>query len=470
MIMMKNIFVLAILLLAMNVFAQGQITNNKIELAVTAAGKALGQIAERKINKEGGNLVSTDGKVELKIPAGAVSKATTISILPISNLAPNGNARAYRLEPSGIKFNVPVQIVFHYKDDKEDANHHAFTGIAMQSGKGNWYSLKNIVLDTITKTISGDINHFSDWSTFEALKIMPNSSRLKVNKTIALEISHTGPVTNFEGGEDLSSLDDGMLAPLVKPKYMVIEKWTVNSVTSGNSNVGTITATGELDVNYKAPSAVPDKNPVAVEAHLGNLDFSIGAQKFNDLRISANILIYDNAYEVKMLASIKGGSNASWTGAVTYNDEGSFIVNMNKGKPEVEEIVNNLELITNNCEKIILNPTTNTGMIHIIGVKAIRAIPAQLPANPYATIEIYFIPGRVEITKFLLDCPPPPGVKERSKSGQQGVAQAFFMDMRTPLQPYIIKFLAKDEEQVIHQIGEEGGDMFVKFSVKPIKD
>ena len=56
-------------------------------------------------------------------------------------------------------------------------------GIAMQDAKGQWYSLKKFTLDTVAKTIAGNINHFSDWSKFDEIKIDPSSARLKVKKT-----------------------------------------------------------------------------------------------------------------------------------------------------------------------------------------------------------------------------------------------------------------------------------------------
>ena len=72
------------------------------------------------MNKDGGTLVSRDGTVELIIPAGALSKKTNMSIQPITNLMPNGNGLAYSLEPSGIQFQKPVQLVFHYDPEESE--------------------------------------------------------------------------------------------------------------------------------------------------------------------------------------------------------------------------------------------------------------------------------------------------------------------------------------------------------------
>ena len=41
----------------------------------------------------------------------------------------------------------------------------------MQDDKGQWYGLKKFTLDTVAKTISGNINHFSTWVSFDYLYI-----------------------------------------------------------------------------------------------------------------------------------------------------------------------------------------------------------------------------------------------------------------------------------------------------------
>src|SRR4051812_25330174 len=148
---MKNIFFFIILFSPLYSVAQDTV-------AVTKPGKADGPIAEGKFSKDGGSLVSADGKLELKIPEGALSKKTTISIQPVTNVAPNGNGEAYRLEPSGIKFEKPLQIIFHYDEDESKDSAQLMMGICMQDNTGQWYGLKKFTLDTLAKTISGNIN------------------------------------------------------------------------------------------------------------------------------------------------------------------------------------------------------------------------------------------------------------------------------------------------------------------------
>ena len=279
---MKKILLIASL--GFSIIATAQVsglTETSTQPAITAAGKPSGKLTEKKIGKEGGNISSTDGKLELKFPSGALSKSTTISVLPITNMAPNGNGIAYRLEPSDIQFKQPVKLVLHYTSEESSNDMQMLLGIAMQDKKGQWYSLKKFTIDTNTKTLSGDINHFSDWSKFEAFSLKPLSARLKVNKTIEVGVYGTASVPE-DSEDELTELGDRFLAPLTKPKFMSVQKWTVNSITNGNSNVGTTNPIHETKVNYKAPASVPNQNPVAVEAHLTGIDIKINGKKIKE--------------------------------------------------------------------------------------------------------------------------------------------------------------------------------------------
>ncbi len=64
-------------------------------------------------------------------------------------------------------------------------------GIAMQDESGQWFGLKEFSIDTIAKTISGNINHFSTWAAFEKLKLVTlyPIKRLKVKHNVPLAIS-----------------------------------------------------------------------------------------------------------------------------------------------------------------------------------------------------------------------------------------------------------------------------------------
>jgi hypothetical protein len=169
---MKKIIVFIFLFITTIVSAQNMPAEDTTEhFVITEAGKPIGKIVERMIDKDGGSLVSEDGTVELIILSGALSNKTTISIQTMTNTFQNGNGLSYRLEPSGIQFQQPVKIIFHYNPEESKDSAQLLMGIAMQDDSGQWYSLNQFTLDTVAKTISGNIDHFSIWSTFDKLKL-----------------------------------------------------------------------------------------------------------------------------------------------------------------------------------------------------------------------------------------------------------------------------------------------------------
>ncbi len=156
--------------------------------AVTGFGNPSGKKTEKQIDKSGGRLLSSDGIVELIFPEGALKKTTTISIQPVVNKLSLGEGKAYQMEPSSMEFIKPAQIVFHYDNNDAEGEMQSLMGIAMQDEKGKWFELFDTELDTVKKTVSGLITHFSVWSKFMELKLYPKYTRLKVGKTITLNI------------------------------------------------------------------------------------------------------------------------------------------------------------------------------------------------------------------------------------------------------------------------------------------
>ena len=320
---MKKIIALIFLFVSVNVSAQNNAAEDTtVKPAITAIGKPDGEKAEMKIGKEGGSFTSSDGKIRLIIPEGAVSKKTSFSIQPTANLAPNGNGKAYRMEPSGVNFQKPLQIIFHYADGELEGNSPSLLGIAMQDDKGQWFSVNKAITDTVAKTLTADIKHFSAYVNYMHSRIDPTSAKVKVNGSLRLKIITFTPLDEFG--------DDEFLTALGTNEIIYTDAWSVNGIPGGNSTVGLISASQNKSAIFQAPAQVPAQNPVAVTVQQG---FSISSKKnYGKEKLVSNITIYGDAYEVKMQAMLKGGSSASWGGIVTYRDEGSFIVSLDNNR------------------------------------------------------------------------------------------------------------------------------------------
>jgi len=468
---MKKIVAIVLLFISANVSAQNEVAEDTATTPViTAVGEPNGKKTETKITKDGGSLKSSDGMAELIFPAGAVSKKTDISIQPITNLLANGNGMAYRFEPSGTQFKKPVQVIFHYDEDETKDSMQLLLGIAMQDETGQWLGLNKTDLDTVAKTISGNITHFSDWSNFAAIKLYPSYARVKVNKELDLTIDL---VANEE--EELETLNnDPFLAPLRRRRIPWTSSWRANEILNGNNIVGTITPQSKVKATYKAPAKVPDRNPVTVTADLRGLKYTTKVRgqvtTFTDLKLVSNILIYDDAYEVTMITEIQDPTGTC-LGSTTYRDTGSFVVSLNGREARVIEKVNknisaSLTYSGGRCWNYrILKP--GTGNIHIAGTPVIKVTSPTLPGKS-AMIEISFRrnPAIFPLFEVTCKCDDAPGGPVISTNGKGIVMMAALL----PSLPQLIEFEAKEGEQTISEHGQPGGPLYAKITVKQIKE
>lgn len=423
------------------------VTDSIIKFGVTAKGKPAGEKAENKIGKDGGSITSSDGKIKLIFPEGALSKKTTISIQPTTNFAPNGNGKAYQMEPSGIIFNRPVQLIFSYNETETEGNSPILLGMAMQDETGKWASLKKVLLDSVSKTLTVNIEHFSAYVNFSLAKIYPSSAKVKVNGSLRLNIIAFEPL---EADDELT---------LLTPTQQIL-KWSVNAIDKGNSTVGLISASQNPTAIYQAPAQVPVQNPVAV-----SVEGIYSKKNLNKyvIRLLSNITIYGDAWEVKMKSVIKSGGKGVWGGIRTTTDDGSFTVSLDKKEPAVTNIINNLEKMKDDCKNILLNPTTCTGLLHVAGIKQIKITPANPPGEPYPIVEISFVPYPMEFSWVKSSCRSPDNTVGNSTSVSQEMKFGRAL-------PWDIKFFAKDGEQIIMESPKDSEDGYLKIWVTKLKD
>jgi len=115
------------------------------------------------IGAEGGSLVSSDGKVTLQVPEGALASPTTFTIAT-SRDDPAGNlGRAYALGPSGRTFKYPLKLIMSYDealpagaDPKE-----LWVAVAQQ---GEWMPLMASSVDTKKREVAAEVSSFSVYS------------------------------------------------------------------------------------------------------------------------------------------------------------------------------------------------------------------------------------------------------------------------------------------------------------------
>ncbi len=121
----------------------------------------------------GGSITSSNGKLTLDFPAGAVTADTLVTITEISpdDLPPEfdivDSDIAYQLEPEGITFGQPVivSVILDGSPVQEDGSMIADSGLLLTSTDGNLEALENLQLvadaDANSLVVSGELSHFS---------------------------------------------------------------------------------------------------------------------------------------------------------------------------------------------------------------------------------------------------------------------------------------------------------------------
>ncbi|MBS0380008.1 MAG: hypothetical protein JSS29_16125 [Proteobacteria bacterium] len=216
-------------------------------------GVAAGAATTQSVDATGGSLTSADGRITLQIPAGALAGPTQISVQPITSTVGNGVGAAYRLEPEGTTFAVPVTLTFHLSATEAPALNSTF--VATQEANGLWYSQPHQQRDATAQTVSVTSTHFSDWTIAQTLELVPNFSRVQTNGSEQL----TAKILIVSPDDDL--LASPAKAPVALPEPVVLDQqlngtkiWKVDDVIGGYDTVGFISDPGKYDSPYSEPS------------------------------------------------------------------------------------------------------------------------------------------------------------------------------------------------------------------------
>jgi hypothetical protein len=383
--------------LFISIVAIGQIDTNKFRIILppdsTPIGAADGKLISKEIAAAGGTIASEDGRVALNFPAGALTTATTISIQPAKNLAPNGAGKSYSFEPSGIKFKKPVEIIFHYTDAEAETCPPELMALAMQDRSGKWNFFDYDDFDSSKKTLRGSIEHFSGFSNIFTMKLNPLRSRVCVGDTILLSLS------------DIR----GYMGTVRSNKVPV---WYVNNTRTGQGTYGTITdysfrpmAPNAIAADYAAPKSLPDKDPVIVKLEL----YLQIRNKENALlsllkTFKCEIYLHD-AYEIKVTAIMD--NTALGMGTARYTDSSGIVVILQRNGSTFESVENTLlrqerMICPPKCTCVYANKETCRGPIHISGISSVKFVPSQ-SSNESASI--FFKAVNMDFPNITITCP-----------------------------------------------------------------
>ncbi|MDQ3606289.1 MAG: hypothetical protein M3418_08935 [Gemmatimonadota bacterium] len=231
-----------------------------------ASGSPLGESTTGTIGPEGGTLASADGRLVLRVPAGAFSQPTVVGIQPITNTNPHAVGSAYRLSPEGITFSSPVSLTFEYTLADVENRGAAGLGIAFQNGDGSWSAPIHRTVDADARRVTVQTKHFSDWSLFEMYRLTPESATVNTNASQQLDVQSC--VREESADYENQSVVTALVPTCTRlADAALVSNWSVNGTTGGSPTTGTVTQGGS-GATYTAPGAAPANNPVAVSVEI----------------------------------------------------------------------------------------------------------------------------------------------------------------------------------------------------------
>jgi hypothetical protein len=224
-----NPFIALLLILASTFYAckeQDDIIKkpeNPVVGKVTELGTPVGMAETAIIGPGGGSLTTSDKRVKIEVPSGAFASDQTVTIQPITNTNGPGKGLAYRITPHTITFAKAVKITFHYTEGELGSSIPEALGIAYQDEKRVWQAVGVSQLDTINRKVSVYTMHFSDWSLFTFLDLLPNAMTVNPGETIELQL------VGYFGDDQLVPLAAGEEAPLVEKRDVAayVKEWTL---------------------------------------------------------------------------------------------------------------------------------------------------------------------------------------------------------------------------------------------------
>jgi hypothetical protein len=364
--MKKNNLILIVLLVLTTFSAckKGGGDTPDIKPAITPVGTNDGTAITKTIGSGGGGLMSQDGKMELIIPSGALSTNTDITIQPITNNVPNGRGKAYRCTPDGLQFAKDITVKFYYAEEDAAVTKPEYMQVAFQNADGTWKVVDKVTNDVAAKTINASVNHFTDFSSFDIMRLVPASAYLKTGQTENFEISYAGMSTDNMITFGLQLLQ----SPAV---------WKANGVTNGNSTHGTIQSTAPVKATYTAPATSPAINPVVISAEI-NIPFTVDGQRFNKGILTANAFIIGGKYSVLIESSAEIGIGTGEKFRV--NDNVTFTINLMGATTTITNIQNTVATI----QKTLNSPFDCNTVVNTVGTGGINLLDGDITAfvNP----------------------------------------------------------------------------------------
>lgn len=231
------------------------------------------------IGPQGGSIRSDDGRLTLRVPAGALGQPVAFSFQPGTNDAALAVGPGYQLLPGSTTFSKPALMTLAYsRDDVEGSQAGALSLVA--NGGSGWVVVGGGSTDTLRRTVTVPISSATP---------TPQTSERAGRRTLDAPGSTTwGDATSWVmtphgkfallvGGQATFMVESTGPSSSTSPSAFLLSRsptevsvsWFVNQQKGGNIIDGTITPEGILGA-YQAGTCPPPRNPVSITAHISN--------------------------------------------------------------------------------------------------------------------------------------------------------------------------------------------------------
>lgn len=288
---MINRYILILVLLIVgfgcNLVPGGE-NSDEIVFGKTEVGTPIGEKVSKEIGSAGGSLASTDGKLTLTVPKGAVTENTLFSIQPITNTSESGIGTGYRLEPHDVKFTTPLELTIRFDENDLEGTVPEALALAFQDAEGAWQAPTKSRLDTNAKTFTVSTTHFSDWLLLKRVAITPAKAKVFVGETLFIKVD---ACTNRVWYEKINVWVTDKCQGL-NTKDAKWELKGAGSLERADKSSGAV---------YTAPAVKPDDNKVkvTVEIDIKVRDGDTGEVRIYPRTFESRITIVDRGYRAK---------------------------------------------------------------------------------------------------------------------------------------------------------------------------
>jgi hypothetical protein len=140
-----------------------------------------------KIGPAGETLNSSEGKLSISIPAGAVTRETEIAIQPAQDESGESFGPVYQLSPEGTTFPQPVTLAWHLSDSDLSTTNLDNLIVRTKPASGVWHPQPDVQRDETAHTISVAANHFSQWGLAMTLRIEPAQAKVFAGDSVKID-------------------------------------------------------------------------------------------------------------------------------------------------------------------------------------------------------------------------------------------------------------------------------------------